>query len=69
MKFLFDIFPVILFFIAFKVFGVFVATAVAIAATFVQIGWVWFRHRKVDNMLWVSFAIIVVFGGAHAAAA
>jgi intracellular septation protein len=63
MKFLFDIFPVILFFIAFKVFDVFVATAVAIAATFVQIGWVWVRHRKVDNMLWVSFAIIVVFGG------
>jgi intracellular septation protein len=63
MKFLFDIFPVILFFIAFKAFDVFVATAVAIAATFVQIGWVWFRHRKIDNMLWVSFAIIVVFGG------
>ena len=29
-----------------------------------QIGWVWVRHRKVDNMLWVSLAVIVVFGGA-----
>jgi intracellular septation protein len=64
MKFLFDIFPVLLFFVAYKTSDIFVATAVAIAATTVQIGWVWFRHRKVDPMLWVSLAIIVVFGGA-----
>lgn len=63
MKFLFDLFPVILFFIAFKFFGVFVATAVAIAATVVQVAWVWYRHGKVDGMLWVSFGVIVVFGG------
>ncbi len=41
-----------------------IATAVAIIATFVQIAIVWLRHRKVDTMLWVSLAIIVVFGGA-----
>ena len=64
MKFLFDLFPVILFFVAFKFFGIYVATGVAIAATFVQIGWVWLRHRKVDTMLWVSLGVIVVFGGA-----
>ena len=64
MKFLFDIFPVILFFIAYKAADIYVATAVAIAATFVQIGWVWFRKGKIDTMLWVSLVIIVVFGGA-----
>jgi intracellular septation protein len=64
MKFLFDLFPVILFFAAFKLADIYVATAVAIAATFAQIGWVWFRHRKVDGMLWVSLGLIVVFGGA-----
>jgi intracellular septation protein len=64
MKFLFDIFPVVLFFIAFKFYDIYVATAVAMGATFLQIGWVWLRHRKVDNMLWVSLAVIVVFGGA-----
>ncbi len=64
MKFLFDLFPIILFFIAFKVYGIYVATGVAIAGSFLQIGWVWLRHRKVDNMLWVSLAVIVVFGGA-----
>jgi intracellular septation protein len=64
MKFLFDIFPVVLFFAAYKLADIYVATAVAIAATFVQIGWVWMRTRKVEPMLWVSLAIIVVFGGA-----
>jgi len=64
MKFLFDLFPVILFFVAFKFFGIYAATAVAIAATFLQIGWLKWRRRKVDTMMWVSLAIIVVFGGA-----
>jgi intracellular septation protein len=41
-----------------------IATAVTILATFVQIALVWIKHRKVDTMLWVSLAIIVVFGGA-----
>jgi len=64
MKFLFDIFPVLLFFAAYKAADIYIATAVAIAATFAQIGWVWMRHRKVETMLWVSLIIIVVFGGA-----
>jgi intracellular septation protein len=64
MKFLFDIFPVVLFFIAFKVYDIYVATAVAMVATVLQIGWTWLAHRKVDNLLWVSLAVIVVFGGA-----
>lgn len=41
-----------------------VATLVAILATFLQIALVWVKHRKVDTMLWISLAIIVVFGGA-----
>jgi intracellular septation protein len=61
---LFDLFPVILFFVAFKVYGIYVATAVAIGATFAQIGWLMFRRRKVDTMLWVSLGVITVFGGA-----
>jgi len=64
MKFLFDMFPVILFFVAFKFTDIYVATGVAIAATFVQIGYLWLRGRKIENMLWVSLGVIVVFGGA-----
>jgi intracellular septation protein len=64
MKFLFDLFPVILFFVAFKAYDIYVATAVAIAATFVQVAWLKLRGRRVEPMLWASFAIIAVFGGA-----
>jgi len=87
-KLLFDLFPIILFFIAYKWGGanpdqasalltalglhlngaakpgVLLATVVAIVATFGQIAWVWAKHRKVDAMLWVSLALILVFGGA-----
>lgn len=64
MKFLFDLFPIILFFIVFKIAGIYAATASAIVATLAQIGWVKYRHGKVDGMLIASGVIIVVFGGA-----
>lgn len=63
-KFLFDLFPLILFFAAFKFYGIYIATGVAIVATFVQIGWLYFRKLKIDPMLWVSLVIVTVFGGA-----
>lgn len=64
MKLLFDLFPVILFFVTFKFAGIYAATGAAIAATVAQIIWVKWRHGKVDTMLWVSFGIIGVMGGA-----
>ncbi len=64
MKLLFDLFPVILFFAAFKLFGIYAATAAAIGATIAQVAWTKWRHGKVDTMLWVSFGIITLFGGA-----
>jgi len=64
MKFLFDLFPVALFFVVFKFYGIYVATAAAITATFLQIGWLKARRRKVEPMMWISLVIIVVFGGA-----
>jgi intracellular septation protein len=63
-KFLVDFFPVILFFVAFKVSDIYVATGVAIAATVAQIGYMLVRRRKVTNMQWASLVIIGLFGGA-----
>ena len=63
MKLLFDMFPVILFFIAYKMGDIFVATGVAIAASLAQIAWLKLRRHPVENMQWVSLGIIVVFGG------
>jgi intracellular septation protein len=64
MKFLSDMLPVILFFIAFKVYDIYAATVVAIVTTALQIAWSWYKHRKVENIQWISLALIVVFGGA-----
>ena len=45
-KFLFDLFPVILFFAAFKLADIYVATIVAIIATIAQIVWLYLRQQK-----------------------
>lgn len=63
MKLLADFFPVILFFIAYKMAGIYTATAVAIAASLVQVGWNHWRHGKVETMHWVTLGLIVFFGG------
>jgi intracellular septation protein len=92
MKFLFDFFPLILFFVVYKLgmgneqaalalvnqyLGSFthgqvaatqapimLATVVGIIATVLQIGYLLVRRQKVHGMLWVSFAVITVMGGA-----
>jgi len=63
MKLLLDFFPIILFFVAFKLGGIYVATGIAIAATVVQIGYFYFRKGKIEPMQWVSLVVIVLFGG------
>jgi intracellular septation protein len=63
MKFLFDLFPIILFFIAYKMYDIYVATAVAIAAAFVQTGLFWLKHRKFEKMHVITLGILIIFGG------
>ena len=63
MKLLLDFFPILLFFIAYKLAGIYVATGVAIAAAAMQVGWVWWRSRKVEKMHLATLGLLVVFGG------
>lgn len=63
MKFLYDLFPLLLFFAAFKLYDIYVATAVAIAASFVQVGLFWVKHRRFETMHLVTLGVIAVFGG------
>jgi intracellular septation protein len=63
MKFLFDLLPVILFFVAFKMYDIYVATAIAIAVTLAMIIYAKIRHGKIEKMLLVNGAIISVLGG------
>ena len=69
MKFLFDFFPVILFFVVFKSYddqlqGVLTATKVMIVASALQIGVYWLKHRRFENMHLVTLALVAVLGGA-----
>jgi intracellular septation protein len=43
---------------------VLLATVVVIAATVAQVVWLKYRRQRVDTMLWVSLALVVVLGGA-----
>ncbi|MBE9516279.1 MAG: septation protein A [Proteobacteria bacterium] len=80
MKFLFDFFPIILFWLSYKFPGVFcmpesfaacqdikpffVATGVAIVATFLQVGFFWARHRRFERMHVITLVLITTLGGA-----
>jgi intracellular septation protein len=63
MRFLADYFPLFLFFLAYKWQGIWVATAVAIVASVLQIAWLYWRG-VISPVHWLSLAIIVLFGGA-----
>lgn len=63
-KIIFDFFPIVLFFIAYKTYDLYVATAVVIAATFVQVAYSLIRYRKAETMQWVTLGLMVVMGGA-----
>lgn len=64
MKFLFEMFPIILFFTAYKFKGIYVATSVAIAASVLQITYAYFKNKKVEKPMIISLAVILIFGGA-----
>jgi len=63
-KFLFDLFPLILFFIAYRVADIYTATAVAVVAAVAQIAYIRLTGKKIEPMHWINFAVIVLFGGA-----
>lgn len=64
MKFLFDIFPVILFVAAYVwTDSIYIATAVIIPASIAQVAYAWFRHRKVERMLLISMLLVLILGG------
>ncbi|HHT01060.1 MAG TPA: septation protein A [Thiomicrospira sp.] len=63
MKLLFDLFPVVLFFIAFKMYDIYTATAVIIVASVVQVGYIYLKHKRVEKMHVITLLLILVLGG------
>jgi len=69
MKFLFDFFPILAFFIAFKVTGdsesgIYIATAVLMVASFLQITIYWLMYRRFETMHLITLGVVLLFGGA-----
>ena len=62
-KQLVEFFPILLFFIAFKLYDIYVATAVVIVATILQVAYAWLKFRKVETMQWITLALVVIMGG------
>lgn len=63
MKLLLDFLPIAVFFAAYKLADVYVATGAAIAATVVQLAWLRLAGHRIEVMNWLSLVLIVVFGG------
>ena len=63
-KILFDLLPIFLFFIAYKVAGIYAATAVAMIATLSQMAWLWWRERHLEFMHIMTLVLILVLGSA-----
>ncbi|HEY8263352.1 MAG TPA: septation protein A [Methyloceanibacter sp.] len=63
LKLAIDLGPLLLFFGANAAAGIYVATGVFMVATFVALGFAWWRYHKLPVMLLVTAAIVLVFGG------
>ena len=64
MKLLFDFFPIVLFFIFFKLSGIYTATVVTIFASIAQVLICWIKNKRVDNVYKITLAFVVVLGSA-----
>lgn len=63
MKPFLELLPILLFFVTFKLYDIYIATQVIIVATIIQIFIYWLLYRKVENMQWMTLALILVMGG------
>jgi intracellular septation protein len=62
MKILIDFFPILLFFGAYKVYGIYIGTGVLMIATLVQMGLIYTLDRKLTMMHKITLALVLVFG-------
>lgn len=63
MKFITDLLPVIFFFIAYQIYDIYVATAVAIVTGLIQVVYSHFKHGKAEKMQWITLGLLLLFGG------
>jgi intracellular septation protein len=64
MKLLFDFLPVLLFFIAYKLVDIYVATGVLIVVILAQVGWSWLHQHRIAKISLFTVGLVLVLGGA-----
>lgn len=64
MKFLYDILPFFVFFVVYKFYDIFMATAVVIAIFVTQVAITLIRGKRLEFMHLMTFLIVVTLGGA-----
>lgn len=64
MKLLYDFFPIIIFFVVFKIWGIYAATASAIGVSLLQVIAYYFKHKRFEKMQVITLLLITVLGGA-----
>ncbi len=64
MQTLIDFLPLLAFLVAYKLAGIYVATGVLIVACALQIGWHWWRFRKVKAQHWITAVLVLLLGTA-----
>lgn len=64
MKLLFDFLPVLIFFLTFKLYGIYAATVFAILASFLQVSIHWLKYKQFEKMHVITFVLILTLGGA-----
>ena len=62
MKLLFDFLPILLFFVAYKLADIYVATGVLIGVTLAQVGWIWLRQRRVEKLPLFTAGLVLILG-------
>ncbi len=62
MRLLIDFFPILVFFGAYKVYGIYTASAVLMAATVVQMGVIYAMERKLELTYKVTLVLVLAFG-------
>ncbi len=59
---LIDLIPILIFFLAYKFYNIFVATGCLMAGTMLQLLYMKWAKRRIENMHWFTLALVMVMG-------
>ncbi|ABK45936.1 Intracellular septation protein A [Magnetococcus marinus MC-1] len=64
MRFALELLAIVVFFVVYKLDGIYSATAALIIMVLLNVFYHWFKHRHVPSMMWITLILVMLFGGA-----